>query len=141
MKTINFIKGIAMPLFILSVSVWVSKVKGQAYLGKSYTPTEKVDMYLEAENIKRPYEVMGKSSVNQGFKSLQKTQDQVIKLGKSKGADGVIVKLVEEVTGSQKNDFGSLNNGNKSSNTFSASSSTMDVKVKKIEAVFIKYKD
>ncbi|WP_300670497.1 hypothetical protein [Soonwooa sp.] len=137
MKQKTFIAALAMSLFLATAN----KANAQAYLGKSYTPTEKVDMYLNSEDVKKPYEVMGTSSVNQGFKSLEKTQKKVIELGKTKGADGVIMKLTEEVTGTQQSDFGNVNAGKKNNSTFSGSSSTTNIKVKKIEATYIKYKD
>jgi len=137
MKTITFIMGITMSLILATVST----VKAQAYLGKAYTPTEKVDVFLEMEDIEKPYEIMGKSTVAQGFKSLAKTQEKIVKLGKTKGADAVVMKLVEEVTGSQQNDFTTIKNGKKNTGTVIGSSNTNNIKVKKVEAVFIKYKD
>jgi len=137
MKTITFIAGITMSLIFMTVST----VKAQAYLGKSYTPTEKIDVFLEIEDIAKPYEVMGKSTVAQGFKSLAKTQEKIVKLGQTKGADAVVMKLIEEVTGSQQNDFGTIKNGKKTTSTVIGSTSTTNIKVKKVEAIFIKYKE
>jgi len=62
----------------------------------------------------------------------------IIEMGKTKGADGVIMTLTEEVAAIQQSGVGTVNK--KTKNRISTSSSTtVDIKKKKITATFIKY--
>ncbi|SHE48070.1 hypothetical protein [Pedobacter caeni] len=133
MRKLPFIKSAGILMIALASAC------ATPYFGKTFTPTQNVDMYLDAADVKKTYEVMGTSDVDQGFSSLNALQQKVIELGKTKGADGVIMKLTEEVTGSTKNDFGTTDKG-KQNNTYSSSSITTNTKVKKVQATFIKYK-
>ncbi|PIF46249.1 hypothetical protein CLU96_3273 [Chryseobacterium sp. 52] len=129
-------------LFIQSIGILVLSAAtscAPSYFGKTYSPTQNVDVYFDAADVKREHEVMGTTDVGQGFNSLNAVQQKVIELGKAQGADGVIMKLTEEVTGSQKSDFGNVKNGSKN-NTYSGSSITTNTKIKKVLATFIKYK-
>lgn len=109
------------------------------YFGKTYAPTTQVDVFLDAADVKKGYTVMGTADVGQGFSSMDAMQQKVINLGKQRGADGVIMKLTEEVTGSSKSDFGNVSTGKKNNNTYSGSSITNNTKVTKVQATFIKY--
>lgn len=133
MKNLSFIP--AFGIFALSLITSCAP----SYFGKTYSPTQNVDVYFEAADVKREHEVMGTTDIGQGFSSLNAVQQKVIELGKAQGADGVIMKLTEEVTGSQKSDFGNTKNGTKNS-TYSGSSISTNIKAKKVQATFIKYK-
>lgn len=133
----KFLKSIR---FIGILSVLLSTAcSTPAYFGKSYTPTQNVDVYFDQSDVKKEYEVMGTSDIKQGFNSLDALQKKVIEQGKAKGADGIIMKLTEEAAGSVTNDFGNVKNGKKN-NTYSGGSVTTNTKVKKVTATFIKYK-
>lgn len=129
-------------LFIQSIGILALSAAtscAPSYFGKTYAPTQNVDVYFDAADVKRQHEVMGTTDVGQGFNSLNAVQQKVIELGKAQGADGVIMKLTEEVTGSQKSDFGNMKNGSKNS-TYTGGSITTNMKTKKVQATFIKYK-
>lgn len=111
-----------------------------SYFGKTYAPTQNVDVYLDAADVRKPYTVMGTSDIGQGFSSMDAVQNKVIELGKSKGADGVIMKLTEETTGSSTSNYGTVGNDqNKKKNTYNGGSVTNNIKVKKVQATFVKY--
>lgn len=129
-------------LFIQSVGILALSVAtscAPSYFGKTYSPTQNVDVYFDAGDVKREHETMGTTEIDQGFSSIDAMQKKAIELGKSRGADGVIMKLTEEVTGSSKSDFGNIKNGSKN-NTYSGGSISTNMKVKKVQATFIKYK-
>ncbi|MBL1220661.1 hypothetical protein JET18_07415 [Chryseobacterium sp. L7] len=129
-------------LFIQSIGILALSAAtscAPSYFGKTYAPTQNVDVYFDAADVKRQHEVMGTTDVGQGFNSLNAVQQKVIELGKAQGADGVVMKLTEEVTGSQKSDFGNMKNGSKNS-TYTGGSITTNMKTKKVQATFIKYK-
>lgn len=65
-------------------------------------------------------------------------QQKLIEVGKTKGADGVIMKLSEEVAFTQQSGNVNVNKKTKKDN-ISTSSTTVDVMKKKITATFIKY--
>jgi len=110
-----------------------------SYFGKSFAPTQHVDVFLDEGDIEKRYEVMGTSEIKQGFSSLDKLQQKVIELGKAKGADGVIMKLREEETGAITNNFGNVKKGKKN-DTYTGGNVTTNTKVKKVQATFIKYR-
>jgi len=110
-----------------------------SYFGKTYVPTQNVDVYLDECDVKKEYEVMGTSDIKQGFNSLDKLQQKAIELGKTKGADGIIMKLTEEDTGAITNNFGNVKKGKKN-DSYTGGTITTNTKVKKVQATFIKYK-
>lgn len=102
-----FIKSVAM------IALTATSCSAPSYFGKSYAPTQHVDVFFDINDIKKEYEVMGTTDIGKGFGSIEAAQQKVITLGQSKGADAVVMKLTEEVTGSSKSDFGNLQNGKK----------------------------
>lgn len=65
------------------------------YLGSSYNPSKKVDVYVDASTIKRPYTIMGKGYMQYGVGSsvksrIDKMQTKAIEKAKAKGADAVL---------------------------------------------------
>ncbi|GAA4312657.1 hypothetical protein GCM10023149_08100 [Mucilaginibacter gynuensis] len=110
-----------------------------SYFGKTYSPTQNVDVYLDKADVKKTYTTMGSTKIAKGFSSLESAQQKVIELGKAKGADGVIMNLTEEVVSTQQTGTGVVTQTKKKNVIGTSSSSTMDVKSKKITATFIKY--
>ncbi len=109
-----------------------------SYFGKTYSPTQNVDVYLDAGDVKKAHTTMGTSNMDQGFRSLESAQQKVIEMGKARGADGVIMKLTEEVVSTQQSGLGVVTKKSKK-NIITTSSSTTDVKKKTIVATFVKY--
>lgn len=113
----------------------------QKYFGKTYTATKNVDEFYDPADVEKEYTVMGKTELAKGFRSLEKTQQKIIDLAKEKGADGIIFSIEEEVLGTSSSTGGSVNEKKKNKTTVVGSSTTMDLKEKKIRATFIKYKE
>jgi hypothetical protein len=112
----------------------------QKYFGKTYPPTQVIDEYFDIADVAKGHTVMGKTELDKGFRSLEKTQAKIIDLARKKGADGVIFSMEEEVFGSSTSSGGTINQKKEKKATVSSSSTTMDLKEKKIRATFIKYK-
>ncbi|MCF0074879.1 hypothetical protein LZD49_30615 [Dyadobacter sp. CY261] len=110
-----------------------------SYFGKTYSPTHNVDIYLEKADVKRNYITIGSTKLAKGFGSIDAAQQKVIELGKSKGADGVIMDLTEEVVSTQQNGTAVASKTKKEKVIATNSSSTTDIKQKSIVATFIKY--
>jgi len=135
MKTVQMVQALGLLALTAATSCATP-----SYFGKNYSPTSNVDIYYDTKDIKKEYEVMGSTELAQGFSSTDVMQQKVIELGKARGADGVVMKLVEEVTGTANSNFGSVANGNKKNNTFNSGGITTNVKTKKVQATFVKYK-
>ena len=126
-------------LILLFGILFFNTTHAQKYLGKSYPATKIVDEYFESNDVKKSYTVMGNAELLQGFRSLEKAQQKIIKLAKQKGADGVIFSIEEEVYGTSSSSGGTLNTKKKEKITTSSNTTTTDMKQKKIKAIFIKY--
>lgn len=66
------------------------------YIGTSYPPTNNVDVYYSAHDVKKEYEVIGKAR-NVG-NNLQKNQNKIIDEAKKRGADGIIYSDMQIAT-------------------------------------------
>lgn len=63
------------------------------YLGGSFTPTEIVDVYVDAAAIKKPYTIIGKGYMEYSRLArarIDKMQQKAIEKAKSKGANAVL---------------------------------------------------
>jgi hypothetical protein len=126
-------------LILLLGFLFLKTSYAQNYFGKSYPSTQNVDAYFDNGDVKKSHTIMGKTELQQGFRSLEKSQEKIIKLAKEKGADGVIFSIEEEVYGSSNSGSGSISNKKKNKTTVSSTSNTVDLKQKIIKATFIKY--
>jgi len=132
-KTTTF----ALLIFLIAGSL--SACTSPKYFGKTYSPTSDVDVYLAREDVKKNFTTMGTTDIGKGFGSLESAQQKVIELGKAKGADGVIMVLTEEVVSTSQTGTGVVTRSKKKNVIGTSSSSSTDVKQKKIMATFIKY--
>ena len=64
------------------------------YLGTSYAPTEKVDVYVDQSTISKPYRIIGKGFTNyynRTYWSVEIMQQKAVEKAKEKGADAVLI--------------------------------------------------
>lgn len=68
------------------------------YIGKNYSPTQNIDVFLDTNDVKKNYEVIGKVDGISGIlgSSYQEIQDKVVQTAKAKGADAVILYNMEQ---------------------------------------------
>lgn len=118
------------------------------YIGKSYSPTNNVDIFFDTHDIKKDYTVMGKIDGVAGIlnDSFQDIQNRILKEAQTKGADAVIIYNMEErVIGSASNSSTSWDT--KTSNhrqwfdkgIMSTSSVSSNISQNVLHADFIKY--
>jgi hypothetical protein len=64
------------------------------YIGNSYAPTQKPDLYVSGESIERPYKIVGKGYAHlRAFgRSPESIQQKILDKAKAKGADAVLVQ-------------------------------------------------
>ncbi len=127
-------------LFLLFGMLAFNTTYAQKYFGKTYQPTQMIDEYFDVADVEKVHTVMGKTELDKGFRSLEKTQAKIIDLARKKGADGVVFSMEEEVYATSTSGGGSINQKKDKKATVSSNSTTMDLKEKKIRATFIKYK-
>lgn len=60
------------------------------YMGISSTPTSKVDVFVDASAIEKPYTIMGKGYQESSLVTKEKLQEQAIRKAREKGADAVL---------------------------------------------------
>lgn len=85
------------------------------YMGRTYAPTEHVDVFYSLDEVKRPYEVMGQSSAraDEGVR-LQKVQDELVRDARARGADAIVILDVDRVVSlTETSTSGSVNKNKK----------------------------
>ncbi|SOD99232.1 hypothetical protein [Spirosoma fluviale] len=125
-------------LVILFIAL-VAACSKKSYCGKTYSPTQHIDVYLDKADIRKGYITIGSANLAKGFSSMDAMQQKVIELGKSNGADGVIMTLTENGILTQQNGTGVVSKTKKQKVIVINSSSTTPMKEKRIVATFIKY--
>lgn len=127
-------------LILIFGTLFFTNAYAQKYFGKMYAPTQTVDEFYAIADITKEYTVMGKTELDKGFRSLEKTQKKIIELAKKKGADGVIFTMDEEVYATTSSGSSSVNQKKENKTTGFSNETTTDLKETKIRATFIKYK-
>jgi hypothetical protein len=78
-------------VYFFAIGLLSSCSNSVSYFGRSYPPTEAVDIYFREGDVKEQNEVMGKITVEvSANKSSDKVQDQMMKRAKAKGADAIV---------------------------------------------------
>ena len=99
------------------------------YLGDSYTPTSRVDVYFSEEDVTEGYLVIGHAAADGG--DTEALQETLIEKARDNGADGIIFEGFDRVeTGEQTivNDIGDTSIVN-----------TYTTSALEVKAIFIKY--
>jgi hypothetical protein len=76
---------------ILGIASCASRI---SYVGTAYSPTKKVDIFVDESAIKRTYSIVGKGYLrgNLALTSPEKVQSNAIVKAKEKGADAILLK-------------------------------------------------
>jgi hypothetical protein len=68
------------------------------YFGKTYPPTQHVDVFFSPQDVRRPYEVMGEIRAQaDDIVSLQAIQKQLVTEAMQKGGDAILIEHVGTV--------------------------------------------
>lgn len=125
-------------LLLLSAAMLFLTACAPSYLGKTYAPTQNVDIYMDPADIKKAYTIMGNTEVEVMLKSTERTQQELIEVARTKGADGIILSSSEEVTSTSASTSGTDKKGNKQ-NEHNSTTTTSISKAKVIKGILIKY--
>ncbi len=74
------------------------------YIGDRFTPTDRVDVYYAAKDIKRDYKVIGHISAQSGITD-ERSKQIIVDKAKSVGADGVIILGIEYTGGKDSSPY------------------------------------
>ena len=72
--------------------VFTSCFSGVKYLGTSYPPTKKVDVFISQSAVKKSFEVIGKGYINGIQPSVEIIQRQAVEKAKVNGANAVVIE-------------------------------------------------
>lgn len=88
MKPIQLFFSAGLMLCLASCDV----LYGPTYFGSVYEPTRNIDIFYSAQDVKRPFEVIGHMNASTGDSdgSREETRDLVIQKARQVGADAVI---------------------------------------------------
>jgi hypothetical protein len=112
------------------------------YVGKSYQPTTKVEIFFAEEDVIEPYEIMGRVvATADEIVSAEKMQDQIMEKAQKKGADAVVITGLDRYKSGETTSYTETTKERKSGGTTtSGGSSTESDSKKEITALFLKYK-
>ena len=112
------------------------------YVGKSYPPTTKVEIFFSEEDVVEPYEIMGRVvATGDEVVSAEKMQDQIMEKAQKKGADAVVITGLERYKSGETTNYTETTKEKKPGvTTTSGGSSTQSDTKKEITALFLKYK-
>lgn len=128
--------------FLLFLMLIIGCAPKAEYLGKTYPPTTNVDFFMNANEIKKDYEVMGEMTVKGqlGSRNAEDMQAKLIEEAKLKGADAILIEeLKEVVTGTTSTTTGSIKD-NKKGTSYNEQTRTNESKDKILTAKLLKYK-
>jgi nucleotide-binding universal stress UspA family protein len=133
----------ALPLLLVGLLAGCAHVD---YVGESYAPTSRVDVFYSEENVPRAYTVIGEVvATGDALVSTGKMQEKIRKEAMKNGADAVVLTSLEKYTAGEhsswsENETQSKDKKGRIHNNTSGSSSTTKEEKKKIRAIFIRYK-
>lgn len=130
-------------IFILAITALLSGCANSSYVGKSYAPTLKVDLFMDESSITRPHEVMGQVSIDgESMVSTDKLQEKMLEEAKARGADAVLIEGYEEIySGSSTSSNASTSTDKGGNQHIHGNSYTSQTKRKTLKAKLFKYTD
>jgi hypothetical protein len=130
------------------VAVLLAGCASVDYVGKSYAPTANVDVYMSADDVRRPYEVMGEARAQIDAipfsKPGQQLQQKLLEQARAKGADGIIIgQLQNRTVGSTSNTTGQGDKKwkkGKKKTQYTETTTTSDDEVTELRGQLIRYR-
>lgn len=92
--TALFVRNLALGALALAVSGCATV----DYVGETYAPTERTDMYFDAKDVPRPYKVMGQMTIDEDeYADSQAMQADMKKEAMARGADAVLFTGMQKI--------------------------------------------
>ncbi|HLQ66874.1 MAG TPA: hypothetical protein VK123_06565 [Candidatus Limnocylindrales bacterium] len=111
------------------------------YVGRTYPPTSKVDLFFHESEVDAPFDVMGTVIARANdLVSAEKLQAKIMKKAGEKGADAVVITGLDRYKTGESTTYNESTKERRRGTITEGSSSTSDQNEKEIRAVFLKYK-
>lgn len=91
-------------LMVITAAIFSSCALPTSYIGDTFTPTENVDVFYAAKDVKKDYRVIGHIS-SQASANENDAKQGIINKAKKIGADGVIILGVDFTGGKDSTPF------------------------------------
>ena len=93
-------EGYAMPmhlrLILFACFALIAGCTTTDYLGRTYPPTQHVDVFFSPQDVKRPYEVMGEiRAEGDDVVSFESMQQKLVQEAMQKGADAMLIEKLD----------------------------------------------
>jgi hypothetical protein len=112
------------------------------YVGRSYAPTDHVDVFYTEQEVPRQYTLMGKVvATANDLVSAEKLQQKIVRKAQDNGADAVVLMGLERYKSGTSTDYHESTEDRGRRTRTHGHSSTSDQEKKEIQALFIKYRD
>lgn len=111
------------------------------YVGRTYTPTSKVDLFFDEREVEAPYDVMGQVIARANdLISAEKLQAKIMQKAQDKGADAVVITGMERYKTGESTTYNESTKDRRRRTETSGSSTTSNMNEKEIRALFLKYR-
>lgn len=135
------IMKIAKPAFLFLAILLSACSDNIIYYGRTYSPTEKVDIFFREGDVTEPNEVMGKATFEvSAKKSSDKVQARLMKQAQSKGADALVFDDIALTTTGTATGGAAAGTGGKRGFLGIFGSKTKYERGQQIKATLLKYK-
>ena len=112
------------------------------YVGRTYPPTNKVDLYFDEREVDAPYDVMGQVLARANdLVSAEKLQNKIMKKAGEKGADAVVITGLDRYKTGESTSYEEETKERRRGVVTEGSSRTSDTNEKQIKALFLKYRE
>ncbi|TMQ59036.1 MAG: hypothetical protein E6K76_06050 [Candidatus Eisenbacteria bacterium] len=111
------------------------------YIGRSYAPTNHVDLFFAEKDVTHEYEVMGKVvATANDLVSAEKLQAKVLEKAQSKGADAVVLLGLDRYKSGENTNYRETTEDKGRKTTTTGHSNTSSEEKKEVQALFLKYR-
>lgn len=128
--------------YIVVIFLCASCIVSAQYVGKSYAPTNSVDIFMTWQDVPGDYEVMGYADASPGgLASIENAQQKVEELGRKKGADAIVFEGIDTSYGAPTLETKETKEKNLDGSYTKKTTTTENVQTfKTLKVTFIKYK-
>jgi hypothetical protein len=131
----------------LGLVLWLGGCATVDYVGKSYPPTTRVDLYMAPSDVQRPYEVIGEARAQVGDVLFggpgEELQAKLLIEARAHGADGIILGQLDtrQVGQTQETNAQATTKtkGNKKTTQYTDTSTTTVHEMNELRGTLIRY--
>jgi hypothetical protein len=122
---------------ILAAAFVLTGCVSAEYMGKTYPPTDHVDIFFSFDDIDRDYEVMGEIRAEAAeFMSMEKIQAKLMEEAMAKGGDAIVIEDWDKVVVSAS----TTTQGEADENKYKETTTSTVTEEKVVTAKVVKYK-